>query len=296
MFCGACGKQLEEGAAFCGECGAKVQDAPAAPEASHEGYAGYDQEATLLLPREPEEEVPVPVPAEKQEKTEKTIGSWWKYAASLALLLLLCGIGGWYVVRYLASLRGAPPQPVAALPEPVPTPMAAPSEPAPVPVAPAKPAAKTTAPRPVKKPAPKKVPAKTVPPPKPVVNAAAKTPAKVAAPPPVPVSAPAPAAPVSPTKREPLRVGGNVQEAKLIRRVAPVYPELAKRSRAEGSVILEVNVDEGGNVTAVRVVRGHPLLNDEAIRAVRQWKYSPTLLNGEAVPVVATVTVIFKLN
>jgi protein TonB len=290
MFCGACGKQLEEGAVFCGECGAKVQDAPASLETYPERFTGQDPEATLLLPQDPEEEVPVP--AEKPEKEGTASGSWWKYAALLALLIVLCGVGGWYVVRYLASLRGAPPPPVAALPEPV-QPAPAPI-PAAVPVAPVPSPAKTTAPKPVKKLAPKKEPAKAVSPPKPVVQAAAKEPVKVTAPAPVPVSAPA--SPVSPAKREPLRVGGNVQESKLIRRIAPVYPEFAKRSRAEGTVILEVNVDEGGNVTAVRVVRGHPLLNDEAVRAVKQWKYSPTLLNGEAIPIIATVTVIFKLN
>jgi periplasmic protein TonB len=49
-------------------------------------------------------------------------------------------------------------------------------------------------------------------------------------------------------------------------------------------------------VVDVRVLRGHPLLNDEAVRAVKQWKYSPTFLNGEPIPVVATVTIVFKIN
>jgi protein TonB len=78
--------------------------------------------------------------------------------------------------------------------------------------------------------------------------------------------------------------------------VDPIYPELAKRARVESMVILEVNVDEEGNVANVRVVRGHPLLDAAATEAVKQWKYSPTLLNGEPVPVIATVTVIFKLG
>lgn len=107
---------------------------------------------------------------------------------------------------------------------------------------------------------------------------------------------PPPPPPPRPVKREPIRVGGNVQESKLIRKVEPVYPELAKRARVSGVVVLQVTVDEEGNVTEMRVLKGHPLLNDAAEQAVRQWKYSPTLLNGEPVPVIATVTVIFNLR
>jgi protein TonB len=91
-------------------------------------------------------------------------------------------------------------------------------------------------------------------------------------------------------------VGGNVQESKLIRRVEPAYPELAKRARVQGKVVLVVTVDEEGNVTDIRVTSGHPLLDEAALSAVKQWKYSPTLLNGEPVPVIANVTVFFNLK
>jgi len=57
-----------------------------------------------------------------------------------------------------------------------------------------------------------------------------------------------------------------------------------------------VTVNEEGEVADVKVMRGHPLLDDEAVRAVKQWRYSPTLLNGEPVPVIAMVTVIFSLK
>jgi protein TonB len=87
-----------------------------------------------------------------------------------------------------------------------------------------------------------------------------------------------------------------VQSSKLIRRVEPEYPELAKRARVQGIVLLQVVVDEQGNVTEVNIIRGHPLLNQAAVDAVSQWKYSPTLLNGEPVPVIATVTVNFVLR
>jgi TonB family protein len=95
-------------------------------------------------------------------------------------------------------------------------------------------------------------------------------------------------------KREPIKVGGNVQESKLIRRVKPVYPELAKQARVQGRVVLIVTVDEEGNVSAIKVTRGHPLLYEAAVVAVKQWKYSPTLLNGEPVPVMAIVTETFS--
>jgi protein TonB len=96
--------------------------------------------------------------------------------------------------------------------------------------------------------------------------------------------------------KEPVRQGGNVQASRLIRRINPAYPELAKRARVSGMVILEVVVDELGNVEEIEIIRGHPLLNQAAVEAVRQWKYSPTLLNGEPVSVIATVTVNFVLR
>jgi len=96
--------------------------------------------------------------------------------------------------------------------------------------------------------------------------------------------------------RQPIKVGGNAQESKLIRRVEPVYPELAKRARVQGRVVLVVTVDEEGSVAEIKVTNGHPLLDEAAVTAVRQWKYSPTLLNGEPVPVIATVTVTFSFT
>jgi periplasmic protein TonB len=62
------------------------------------------------------------------------------------------------------------------------------------------------------------------------------------------------------------------------------------------TVILSIVVDEDGNVTDVKVLKGHPLLNDEAVKAVKQWKYTPTVLNGEPVPITGTVNVVFKFN
>jgi protein TonB len=109
-----------------------------------------------------------------------------------------------------------------------------------------------------------------------------------------PVAPPKPAPPAPPP--EAVRIGGEVQESKLIRKVVPEYPRLARVSRVEDIVVLEITVDEEGNVSGARVLRGHPLLVDEALQAVKQWKYSPTLLNREPVKVISMVTMIFRLK
>jgi periplasmic protein TonB len=90
--------------------------------------------------------------------------------------------------------------------------------------------------------------------------------------------------------------GGDVQASQLIRKVQPIYPELARRAHVEGTVTLMAFIDEDGNVENLQVVSGHLLLRDAALQAVRQWKYSPTVLNGEPVSVQATVNIIFKLQ
>jgi protein TonB len=101
--------------------------------------------------------------------------------------------------------------------------------------------------------------------------------------------------PPPPPPRTPIQVG-HLRESKLIFKVNPIYPELARKGHVAGSVILEATIDEEGNVSAVKVLSGNPLLTEAAVGAVKQWKYSPTILNGEPVPVLATVTVIFQLR
>ncbi len=107
---------------------------------------------------------------------------------------------------------------------------------------------------------------------------------------------PPPPPPPQPVAHTPIKVGGNLEQAKLILKVDPVYPQLARVARVAGPVELEVTVDEDGNVSRVKVVGGNPLLEKSAINAVRQWKFSPTILNGEPVPVVADITVMFRLT
>jgi len=93
--------------------------------------------------------------------------------------------------------------------------------------------------------------------------------------------------------REPIKVGGNVQRTKLTHWVPPEYPPDAEKAGVKGVVLARVSITEEGNVSNVESVRGHPMLTEAAVAAIQQWKYSPTLLNGRAVPVIATQAVSF---
>lgn len=103
--------------------------------------------------------------------------------------------------------------------------------------------------------------------------------------------------PVAPTAtRPPLRVGGGVRPPTKVLDVAPVYPQVAKDARVQGVVIVEATVAEDGTVSDARVVRSIPLLDEAALTAVKQWRYTPTWLNGEAVPVQMVMTINFTLQ
>ncbi len=93
-----------------------------------------------------------------------------------------------------------------------------------------------------------------------------------------------------------VRVGGNIKEPTKIKNVAPIYPDIAKQARVQGIVILECTISPQGHVTDVKPLRSIPLLEQAAVDAVKQWQYTPTLLNGVPVPVIMTVTVNFRLN
>jgi TonB family protein len=94
----------------------------------------------------------------------------------------------------------------------------------------------------------------------------------------------------------PLRVGGNVQAARAINKVQPVYPKEARKDRISGVVRLHVILAKDGTVQQLEVISGHPLLQQAALDAVGQWTYQPTLLNGEPVEVDTTIDIIFTLN
>ena len=107
---------------------------------------------------------------------------------------------------------------------------------------------------------------------------------------------PVPPAPKATEPRPPVRIGGGLIAPAKTRHVAPLYPPVALASRREGIVILEAVIAENGTVRDVRVLRSIPLLDQAAVDAVRQWQFTPTLLNGEPVPIVMTVTVNFQLR
>ena len=100
--------------------------------------------------------------------------------------------------------------------------------------------------------------------------------------------------PPKPTTR--IKQGGAVTAASLINRVQPVYPPLARQTRVSGTVRLHAIISKDGSVQQLEVLQGHPLLVQAALDAVRQWRYRPTLLNGEPVEVDTTIDVIFSLN
>jgi len=91
----------------------------------------------------------------------------------------------------------------------------------------------------------------------------------------------------------PLRVGGSIKTPTKIRDVRPVYPPEALAAGIQGVVILEAVIDESGGVSRARVLRSVPGLDEAALDAVRQWQFTPTLLNGAPVPVMMTMTVNF---
>jgi protein TonB len=115
----------------------------------------------------------------------------------------------------------------------------------------------------------------------------------------VPSAAPPPPPP-PPVKKDTtpkrITIGGNVQQAKLVRQPKPVYPPLAKQARISGVVHLAAVISKDGTIQDLKVISGHPLLIPSALQAVKQWVYQPTLLNGEPVEVSTQIDVNFTLS
>ena len=93
-----------------------------------------------------------------------------------------------------------------------------------------------------------------------------------------------------------MRIGGAIMAPRKIQDVRPVYPLEAQAARVTGVVIIEARIGPDGSVTNARVLRSIPMLDQPALDAVMQWKFMPTLLNGQAMPVIMTVTVNFTLQ
>lgn len=101
-------------------------------------------------------------------------------------------------------------------------------------------------------------------------------------------------APPPPTA--PVRVGGNVKQPKLLHIEQPKYPIVAKEAHVEGVVVVEATVTADGSVEKVKAISGPTLLLDAATDAVSRWKYEPTYLNGQAVPVILMARITFSLG
>jgi protein TonB len=110
----------------------------------------------------------------------------------------------------------------------------------------------------------------------------------------VALSEPPPPPPPAPTV--PIRIHQGIRQPTKVRDAQPIYPVIAQSARVQGVVILEAVVGADGRVQEARVLRSIPLLDQAALDAVRQWVYTPTLLNGVPIPIVMTVTVTFTLR
>jgi periplasmic protein TonB len=106
-------------------------------------------------------------------------------------------------------------------------------------------------------------------------------------------AAPPAPTPIAAAPKGPVHVGGKVKAPRLIFGPDPVYPVLARQSRISGAVVIDAVIDAQGNVIEMRTVSGHPILARAAMEALRHWKYEPTILGGEAIPVELLVTLTF---
>ena len=109
-------------------------------------------------------------------------------------------------------------------------------------------------------------------------------------------SAPPPPPTPAVVPRVPVPVGSGIKQPAKLKDVRPSYPQIARAARVQGLVIIEATIGPTGNVQDAKVLRSIPLLDDAALDAVRQWEYTPTLLNGIPVAVIMTVTVDFRLQ
>jgi periplasmic protein TonB len=106
-------------------------------------------------------------------------------------------------------------------------------------------------------------------------------------------SGPAPPKIAAPAR---IKVGGNVQAAKMLRQTLPIYPQIAKTAHVSGTVILHAIISKDGTVQELQYVSGPPLLMKAAMDAVHDWRYTPTQLNGDPVEVDTTISVVFSLG
>jgi len=106
-----------------------------------------------------------------------------------------------------------------------------------------------------------------------------------------------PDAPPAAEPEGPIQVGGDVKAPEKISQIRPQYTEIARKARIQGVVIVKAIIDKTGSVTNVKVLKGLPMgLEEEAIKAIKQWKFKPATLNGKPVDVYFNLTVNFRLQ
>ncbi len=157
-------------------------------------------------------------------------------------------------------------------------------------------AARLRAPEPQELPAPPTIDTSSALPQRAAIPVQTPTAAPPSAPPPPPqqqAAAPQPAA--TQGSAAPVRTGGRAQEARLLQRVSPVYPVLARQSRVSGIVRVQALIGRNGKVKKATAISGPPLLRQAAVDAVLRWTYSPAQLNGEPVEADTFVDINFQL-
>jgi len=102
------------------------------------------------------------------------------------------------------------------------------------------------------------------------------------------------AAPPKPVSNAPVRVGGDVLPPKLVSSVLPVYPPLAQQAGVTGTVVIDTTIDKEGRVEKMKMISGPVLLRDAALKALRQWRYAPSKLNGRPISVEMIVSIRFN--
>jgi protein TonB len=113
-------------------------------------------------------------------------------------------------------------------------------------------------------------------------------------PPPTPTPVAKPAA--TPAPDTVVRLTSKLTQGRVLRRVQPPYPVIAKQAHIQGSVQVQIDISETGAVTNVILISGHPLLRDAALQAAKQWLFIPTELNGQRVRAIGLLTFNFTLN
>jgi len=115
-------------------------------------------------------------------------------------------------------------------------------------------------------------------------------------PPPTPTPTPVVKPAATPAPDNVVRLTSKLTQGRVLRRVQPPYPIIAKQAHIQGSVQVQIDISETGVVTNVTLLSGHPLLRDAAMQAAKQWQFIPTELNGLPVRAIGLLTFNFTLN